>query len=72
MINQSCSCLCGLLHGTGDGAEDAGTSRGRLRGLRWLWVLSLHGRRNWGARGVVGTLQVHHVAIGQICHETTV
>lgn len=72
VIHQPCSCLCGLLHGTGDGAEDAAAGRGRVRGLGWLQMLPLRRGRNWGARGAVRALQVHHVAIGQVCHETTV
>lgn len=43
-----------------------------MRGLGGLQVLSLCGRGNRGAGGAVGALQVHHVAIGQVGHETAV
>lgn len=73
VIHQSRGRLGGLLHGAGDGAEDAAAAAGGwVRGLGWLQVLSLRGRRHRGARGAVGALQVHHVAIGQVGHETTV
>lgn len=72
VIDQPRSRLRGLLHGAGDGAEDAAAGRGRVRGLGWLQMLPLRGGRNRGARGAIGALQVHHVAIGQVCHETTV
>lgn len=72
VVHQSRCCLRGLLHGAGDGAEDAAAGGGGVWGLGWLQVLSLCGRRHRGARGAVGTLQVHHVAIGQVCHEAAV
>lgn len=72
VVHESRGRLRGLLHGAGDGAEDGAARRGGVRGLGGLQVLSLRGRRNRGAGGAVGALQVHHVAIGQICHKTAV
>lgn len=70
VLHQPRRRLRGLLHGAGDGAEDAAARGGGV--LRGLQVLSLRGRGHWGARGAVGALQVHHVAIGKVCHEAAV
>lgn len=69
-LHQPRGCLRGLLHGAGDGAEDA--AGGWVWGLGRLQVLSLCGRGNRGTGGAVRALQVHHVAIGQVGHETAV
>lgn len=71
LIYESCSCLCGLLHGTGDRVEDAGTRRKSSWMLNWLLPpLCCWGNRVAG--GIIWTLKVHHVTIWQVSHKTTV
>lgn len=63
--------LRALLHGTGEGAEEAGPWRGE-GGRQGLGVPALHGRGRGRAGGAVRAVQVCHVAIGQVGHEAAV
>lgn len=70
-LHQPWGGLRSLLHGTGEGAEKAGSWRGE-GGCQGLGVPPLHGGGSRRAGGGVWALQVCHVAIGQVGHEAAV